>query len=192
MSLCLELSQEEDNSPLVESTSSFRSFITPEDEEITQEVRQSHHDHHQKEVRQQHEKSRLQEIQETQKTSLSCAGGVTITPASQTPKKTSLLSIQDSLALDERRVAEGIVASSSQGLTVSPSPRPASNTSSRSLDPNAISTADVDPDFLLDYRPETVDFPESPRLLSPSSLHITSRQQQQVSLTVKLKRKCIS
>lgn len=30
-------------------------------------------------------------------------------------------------------------------------------------DPSLISTRDVDPEFLLNYQPETVDFPDSPR-----------------------------
>lgn len=46
--------------------------------------------------------------------------------------------------------------------------------SSTQLDPKVISTADVDPDFLLQYQPETVDFPESPRFFN--------RRQQLVSL----------
>lgn len=53
----------------------------------------------------------------------------------------------------------------------------------QSLDPKCISTADVDPDFVLDYRPETVEIPESPRLLSPSKLYLNRQQQVRKSQT---------
>ena len=149
MSLCPEASREE-------SSSSSTSFITPEDEETTteQEVGQPLHD--------QEVKRRLQERLQHQKTSL-------VEPSSEGVTTSSLLSIQDSKVDENHQISES--------SCLLQTPRPASNTSCRSLDPKSISTADVDPEFLLDYRPETVDFPESPRILSPSSLHVTSRQQ---------------
>ena len=66
------------------------------------------------------------------------------------------------------RETGGVPNSSDQG------PHESLNWSGKShspyLDPSEISTAHVDPDFVLSYTPETVDVPESPKLLSP--LHI--------------------
>lgn len=41
------------------------------------------------------------------------------------------------------------------------------------LDVNTISTAHVDPDFALSYKPETVQVPDSPKLLSPVNIRVS-------------------
>ena len=172
MSLCPESSQE-DNSPesVVESSSSY---ITPEDEE-RKEVGQSHHHHHHHEQEKEGKKEVRHESeieQQEHQQSVGCSPG-------EGGSSSHALLLDPSSSSDATSRQAGV---KSQDSCLPPSPRLAPDTSSRSLDPRSISTADVDPDFVLDYRPETVDFPESPRLLSPSSLHIKGRQREEVSL----------
>lgn len=74
---------------------------------------------------------------------------------------------------EEETAAGGVAKSSDQG------PNSSLNWSGKShspylLDASKISTAHVDPDFVLSYTPETVDLPESPKLLSPVHIRVSS------------------